>query len=301
MNSQLLKVLQCPICAGAISEKADGALICLSCQREYKTEKDILLLYPDKFDQSHLAEEIKLSEEMKKIDETEREKISREQWELSKQEFWAIVKKEIGQSTEGLINIGCGYDENFKYFQDKNYFFVNFDLVPNILENLKNKGAENCVAGDINHLPFSENSFDNLICIDVIHHESERLEKILGSFAKILKPGGKIFLEDVNAWGLFQFHKSIFMPRFLHRFLRSVYHQLKKTAHQPADYEFPTNPFKVKRILEKIGFTDIKFYSFDSYPEKSGLPLTVYRILKGVPLVRTYHNFHYFVSAKKKK
>jgi SAM-dependent methyltransferase len=301
MNEQLLKILKCPVCASAVSEKTDRILVCSSCEREFKTENAILLFYPDKFDKIHFEEEIKLAKEMKKADETERERISRQQWELSKNEFWAIVKKEIGQSPTSLINIGCGYDDNFKYFQDRQDFFVNFDLVPGILEDLKNKGAKNCVAGDINHLPFSENSFDNLVCIDVIHHESKRLEEVLNSFKNILKPDGKIFLEDVNAWGLFQFYKSIFMPRPLHGLLRSVYHRMKKTAHQPADYEFPTNPFRVKKILEEIGFEEVKFYPLDSYPERGRLLLIIYKVLKILPFIRIFNNFHYCLSAKKKK
>jgi SAM-dependent methyltransferase len=300
MDSGLSKILQCPDCSGILGATEAG-FFCSSCGRKYENKNGIILLYPEKFDLDHLQEEKELAAEMRAEDRTEKEKLSAEQWQLSKNEFWGIVKKESGLNSGSIVNVGCGYDKNFKFFQDQGFLFINFDLVPEILESLKNEGAKNCVAGDIHSLPFSEDSFACLVCIDVIHHESENLENIIGSFYKVLKPGGKIFLEDVNAWGLWQFYKSIFLPPALYRFARALYHKIKKTSHQPADYEFPTNPFKIRLLLEKIGFKEVKFWPLDAYPNHGRLALTIYRLLAGVFPLKKFHNFHYLVSAVKEK
>ena len=88
--------------------------------------------------------------------------------------------------------------------------FINFDLVYKMLSSLKDEyGAKFCVAGDINRLPFKKASFDYVISIDVIHHENENLKSLIKSFADLLKVGGTLFLEDPNAWGMFQAPKSI--------------------------------------------------------------------------------------------
>lgn len=118
----------------------------------------------------------------------------------------------------------------------------------------------------LNSLPFKHRAFDYVVSIDVIHHECTRLDRVLASFRDLLKPGGMLFLEDPNAWGMFQLHKSILMPRSVYRYLRSAYHRLKKSEHRPADYEFPTNVWQVTAMLRKLGFEQITLYPHVAYP-----------------------------------
>ena len=109
-----------------------------------------------------------------------------------------------------------------------------------------------------------------------------------------------MFLEDVNAWGMFQFPKSILMPRVVHRNLRAFYHDnIKHSESRPADYEFPTNPFKVKGLLERIGFSEIEFFGSRSYPSKHERMYRFYSSFSGNERVAKFHNFHYLLMAKK--
>jgi SAM-dependent methyltransferase len=181
------------------------------------------------------------------------------------------------------------------------HLFVNFDLVYEILEWLSSRSnARSSVAGDVKNLPFKASSFDCLTCIDLIHHESEQLEQLLASFSHLLRPGGLLFLEDVNAWGMFQFPKSILMPKALHRSLRSFYRdELVQSGHRPADYEFPTNPFTVKKIMERIGFVGIVFFPNRSYPTRHERLFRFYTFFSGNERIAKYHNYHYMLMAKK--
>lgn len=230
-----------------------------------------------------------------------KERFDENQWRSSKREFWGVVADNIGKAPKTMINIGCGYDDSFKQFQDMGHLFVNFDLVYEILEWLSSKSnARSTVAGDVKNLPFKESSFDCLASIDLIHHESEQLEQLLTSFHRLLRPGGMLFLEDVNAWGMFQFPKSILLPKVLHRNLRSFYHnELLHSEHQPADYEFPTNPFKVKKTLERIGFVGILFFRNHSYPTRHEKFYRFYTFFSDNDRIAKYHNYHYMLMAKK--
>jgi len=57
--------------------------------------------------------------------------------------------------------------------------------------------------GSILDLPFGENTFDGIYNLGVMEHFSEEeIEKILGEFRRVLKPGGKIILFWPPEYGL---------------------------------------------------------------------------------------------------
>ena len=134
----------------------------------------------------------------------------------------------------------------------------------------------------------------------MIHHESDNLKSLIKSFADLLKPGGSIFLEDPNAWGMFQAPKSILLPKLFYRIMRSKYHKLKQSSHRPADYEFPTNVWKIKGILRNLGFTDIVLYPNKSYPCISPKAFQLYNLFSGIEYIKKYHSYHYMISAIRK-
>jgi hypothetical protein len=69
-------------------------------------------------------------------------------------------------------------------------------------------------------------------------------------------------------WELYQFPKSILMPKRLHGALKSFYHRLKRSSHPPADYEFPTSVWRTRKILAKLGFREIEIVPQHAYPER---------------------------------
>lgn len=298
-NPELIKLLSCPNCRNDLLEVNDQ-LRCIGCSKEYEIRTGIPLLYPDKINFEHLRSEETLAKEMRMPRISLKDKFSSEQWNYSKKEFWEIIRDNIEASPKTIVNIGCGYDANFKEFEQSGYLFVNFDLVYEMLRTQQQDfGAKSCVAGDITSLPFKKNSFDYVICVDVLHHESEILLHILKSFRDLIKPGGSLFIEDVNRWGMFQFYKSVLFPKPLYMFLRSIYHGLKHSRHKPVEYEFPTSAWKVKKTLSMIGFHNIKIYPNNSYPSIGPLRFQVYKFSGRIRRIRKFHNYHYMLSAVK--
>ncbi len=299
VSAELIQFLACPACKGALSE-VEGVLQCAGCDREYEVRDGIPLLYPDTLDMGHLRQEQALAEMMKKPPLSRKERFSSSQWEESKREFWAMVRRHIKPSPASLVNIGCGYDASFSQFQQEGYGFINFDIVYDMLRSLRqNHGARLCVVGDLNRLPFKKNSFDCVVSIDVIHHESRKLSALLASLADLIKPGGSMFLEDLNVWGMFQCPKTLFLPKPLHRVLRSTYHRLRHSSRKPADYEYPTSFWHVKRILRQLGFSRIKVHPNGAYPNIGPVSFRVYEYLNRLAWFRKYHNYHYMLSAAK--
>lgn len=297
INPELLALLACPDCLASVSLRGES-LYCAPCDKTYNLKNGIPLMYPSSMDMAHLEEETALSEVMKRDRSSPREQFILSQWKRSKEEFWNMVRENLGPDTKTMINIGCGFDDHFVPFQNQGITFVNFDMIFEMLLALQQKqGAESCVAGDVGALPLVPGSFDAVISIDLIHHESENLPKILSAFQRLLKPGGRLFLEDANAWGLFQFHKSILMPRPVYRFLRKAFHKIKGTSHKPADYEFPTNVKKVMTLLGELGFKNVTAHPHTAYPVIGPRRYALYKALSKSERVRTFHNYHYMLNA----
>lgn len=298
-NPQLIQFIVCPACGGDLAEEME-CLRCSHCSTQYEIRKGIPLLFPPGMNLDHLKGEEELAKMIKSPRLSSKAQFSSSQWTLSKLEFWSMVEDHIKPPPGLFINIGCGYNKRFSQFEQLGHTFINFDIIFDMLLTLQSEsGAKSCVAGDVNRLPFRKGIFDYVVCIDLIHHESKNLLPLLRSFRELLKPGGTLFLEDPNAWGMFQMAKSIFLPRFLYGFLRSTYHRFKQSTHRPADYEFATNVWQVKAILDKLGFQEIEVYPNEAYPCISETSYRLYRLLSRFNHVREYHNYHYRVSATK--
>ncbi|MBN1782478.1 methyltransferase domain-containing protein [bacterium] len=301
VDLKLLHILACPDCHGKLSATETG-LVCGSCSRSFDLHEGIPLLYPRELDIGHFREETLLAEMMLQSGSEKRSGFNASQWKLAKQEFWDMVLGLMHDPPRRLLYAGCGFDTGFREFQKRGDDFINFDLIPDMLETLmKQHQAESCVAGDMNALPFQPETFDAIIIIDVLHHESAHLPVILGALSKLLKPDGNLFIEDINAWGLYQIYKSICMPRPLYRFLRSFYHRFRHAHHAPAEYEFPTSFRKVKTVLTGLGFHSVEAHPTTAYPYVNRLGFRLYHLLGRLPGVHRRFNYHYMLSAKKSR
>ncbi|MCK4549776.1 MAG: methyltransferase domain-containing protein [Candidatus Krumholzibacteria bacterium] len=297
IEDRLLDLLACPRCGGELGP-GEHSLTCFSCGTSFEVRGGIPVLMPEGIDLEHLAEEEKLGEIMTGEPASEKDAVSEEQWKLSKREYWDFVRERISAG-KTIVNIGCGVDTSFLELAEGNTLIA-FDLMRSLLEKLRDDhGSRFNVTGAVQSLPFRDDAFDAICCIDLIHHEPDRLTAIFGSFARILAPGGILFLEDINAWGLTQFWKSKMMPRRLHGALREGWHRMKGSRHRPAPYEFPTDVFGSMRMLEKTGFTDIEAVPLKSYPNTGRTGLSLYGKLSSSDRVQRYHNFHYMITAKK--
>ena len=206
-------MLACPDCGGDVLD--DGTdLRCAGCDRRFEIRSGIPLLYPSDTDRAHLAEEEKLGEIMTHPGISGKECFSEGQWAESKEEFWGYVGSILGPDPPlRIAYIGSGIDTRFLELQELGHAVVAFDLTFGLLDALRGEHGSRCnVAGAVEALPFKGESFDALCCIDLIHHEYAAVRRILKSFKDILKPGGHLFLEDINSWGLYQFPKSILLP-----------------------------------------------------------------------------------------
>ena len=115
---------------------------------------------------------------------------------------WSGVKKFLDTlpSNSSNIDIGCGNGKNMLYRDD--ITFTGLDISTEMVDICQSRGL-NCITGDILHLPWDDNSFDNAISIAVIHHleTKEKRLKAIQEIFRIIKPNGKLL---ISVWSLKQ-------------------------------------------------------------------------------------------------
>jgi ubiquinone/menaquinone biosynthesis C-methylase UbiE len=123
-------------------------------------------------------------------------------YEICKEDYPYIASELEKEEYEDLLDCGCGTGPmiSLLYEKDSSKKYTGLDITPRMIEVAKNKNLEgvNWVVGDCENLPFEENSFDAIICSNSFHHYPNP-EKFFKSAKRVLRPGGRLILQDYTA------------------------------------------------------------------------------------------------------
>jgi len=97
-----------------------------------------------------------------------------------------------------ILELGCGISEHAQRFQDNNLMVLT-DITHSLL--LKNDPASARAATDAQVFPFKDNSCDFIIYLGILHHLPDQLAS-LSEAARVLKPGGKIYIQEPHRMSL---------------------------------------------------------------------------------------------------
>jgi SAM-dependent methyltransferase len=93
-----------------------------------------------------------------------------------------------------ILDAGCGGGGDF-YAAWPDAYVIGIDVDEEALS--RNERADEKIVGDITSYPFEANSFDAIICHDVLEHISNP-DAVLRNFAEWVRPGGTILLGFPN-------------------------------------------------------------------------------------------------------
>ena len=118
---------------------------------------------------------------------------------------WSWISDFIETTAENstILDIGCGNGRNMKYTDRQ---FTGVDNCEKFIDICLNQSL-NVERSDMTQLPFTDNSFDNILSIASFHHLSSiiRRNKAIKETTRVLKPGGKILL---SVWSIKQLPNS---------------------------------------------------------------------------------------------
>jgi ubiquinone/menaquinone biosynthesis C-methylase UbiE len=122
-------------------------------------------------------------------------------YELCKKDYPAVLQELEKEAFMDLLDAGCGPGPMLSVlaekYPDKNY--TGIDLTPAMIEQAKRKHLANTtfLVGDCEHLPFKEESFDVILCLNSFHHYPGP-QDFFDSVKRCLKPGGRLILRDLS-------------------------------------------------------------------------------------------------------
>lgn len=156
-----------------------------------------------------------------------------------------VVERLTNVRYKSLLDVGCGTGFLFEQLQRvKAADYYGLDLSPEMLKAARTKfgSAVSFTAGSSDALPFSDNSFDVVTCVQSFHHYPYP-EKAMSEAYRVLKPGGLYILSDTGMGGPVKW------------FYNSILLKITNTG----DYAMYGRE-DIKRLMEKSGFCDCKAY-----------------------------------------
>ncbi len=114
------------------------------------------------------------------------------------------LKKLLPERGKAILDLGAGYgrltDEYVDHFEE----VVLFDFAANLLKQAEqdwcvrqNKQHIRCIQGDAHALPFTDKSFDTVLCVRLMHHVLD-IETVFTEIKRVLKPQGHAVVEFAN-------------------------------------------------------------------------------------------------------
>jgi SAM-dependent methyltransferase len=112
-----------------------------------------------------------------------------------------------GNIKGNFLDIGCGLGYLTEVLGN-GYFQVGMETDDFSIKYNVNKGRTAMVKGDASHLPFKKDSFDIILCSDVLEHLPDRRDvEAFTQMVDILKPGGQLFITVPSLEGLRAYSK----------------------------------------------------------------------------------------------
>ena len=189
ISNRLLTLVRCPECRGEVSRSGDGETIaCRRCGRRYRTSgSDFIDMRP--------AEQF--TEQTKYLDEALHADARHER--VSPPLLGSKIRNDMLRSflapsaADLVIDLGCGSGRTLLWNRELGARAVGIDISPFFSEDARRE--VDLLLGDLRRLPFADGTFTKAWSLDVLEHLSpEALRAMLAEAARILAPGGALFV-----------------------------------------------------------------------------------------------------------
>ncbi len=105
-------------------------------------------------------------------------------------------------STKGrTLDVGCGDGAIPEAF--KADFVAGFDVSFRCAELARNRGIRAAVADAVSGLPFANETFDTIYCVDVLHHLERQWESVFAELDRVLRLEGTLAIVEPDARNAF--------------------------------------------------------------------------------------------------
>ena len=144
------------------------------------------------------------------------------------------------QKSKGLriLDVACGTGTYLAIGKRMGAEVFGCDISRNMTQICKDKGINNIFVADYHFLPFKDNTFDLVLCINAIHY-TNNVEKVISEMKRVLSDNGIILLTYFNILNF----RSI-------NYVRRIYKKNSQISYQHRYF-----PFQITKILKKVKLT----------------------------------------------
>jgi ubiquinone/menaquinone biosynthesis C-methylase UbiE len=121
----------------------------------------------------------------------------------------------VGKQSEGVLEVGCGTGHWLIALDNNNCKVTGIEPNQNMLEVAKNKLPNAfLVQGQAEYLPWREETFNRVFCINAFHHFSDS-KKFMGEARRVLKKGGGIMVvgldpnTGLDSWWIYDYYPQV--------------------------------------------------------------------------------------------
>ena len=120
----------------------------------------------------------------------------------------SALRRVVPQADGCLLDAGCGTGATMRHFRAAfpRLHCVGMDADEGACKVALDKSGCPVCAASVNQAPFRESSFDAIVSADVLCHSGVDVDAALGSFHRILKPGGVLVLNLPAYRWMMSFH-----------------------------------------------------------------------------------------------
>ncbi|MBI4262412.1 class I SAM-dependent methyltransferase [Candidatus Uhrbacteria bacterium] len=179
-----------------------------------------------------------------------------------------------------VLDVGCGNGRFLDAFAGRAIDYTGLDVSSRMIAQARarNKGVQiphRFIVGDMLALPFPDAAFDAVIEVSAFHHIPSNVLRVqaVREFARVLKPGGRLFLTDWNLWQprmilRYRLWNLIFCWALQGHDRRDVYVQWKRGVDQPIKrYIHVFSLREVRHLMRESGFIiEQQYYSLQGKP-----------------------------------
>jgi SAM-dependent methyltransferase len=196
---------------------------------------------------------------------------------------------QAGEPGRRWLDAGCGAGTYMRILSRHGHQVVGVDYSLPTLRKAAARGLDGAAfaVADIRRLPFRQEQFDGVLCFGVTQ-ALENSEPVVRELARLLKPGGHLWIDALNGWCLIHAFGAV------RRWVLGSARHLR--------YE---SPQRIKRLCKECGFTDVRLHWMPIMPRRShGLQRSievrpVVRMLAFAPLLAALVSHAFIIQATK--
>ncbi len=187
ISARLLEIVRCPACHARLTGEP-AALTCSACGRHYGgPATDFLDLRPHE----------NFEERTKYLDEALHADARYDR--VSPPLLGSKIRNDMLRGflapgpADRIVDLGCGSGRALLWNRDWQGHAVGIDIAPFFAQ--ESRREVDLMLGDLRRLPFADGTFTKAYSLDVLEHLSpEALRGMLGEAARVLAPGGQLFV-----------------------------------------------------------------------------------------------------------